>query len=177
MREVLRMYKLEVVVSMLVAWVATKEPQYFAWALAAVSTDVLSTTAKHLWKGRPGWQRPRGAVNCSGFPRCGDKVNPMGMPSGHAWGSAFLATSATWHIWKKYPQRRWAVIFPVVGSLLIILSRTTALGPWSGGGLMDKRVACHTEPQLIVGAVLGILHAVAFINIKAIRTRLYPSHT
>ena len=177
MRELLRMYKIEVVASMIVAWVSTKEPKFLAWAIAALSTDVLSTSAKHLWKGHPGWQRPKGAVNCSGFPRCDSGVNPLGMPSGHAWGSSFLATSAAYHIWQTYPKKRWMVLIPIMASLLIILSRTTALGKWSGGGLGSARVACHTEAQLIVGAILGFAQAVVFIKTKAIRQRLYPSHT
>mgnify|MGYP000533647888 CR=1 FL=1 len=172
MRELLRMYKFNTAASLLVAGAATGNEKYFYWIPAAYSASLASVAAKYMYKGLPGWKRPPGACNCSSFPRWDKGVSAMGMPSGHAWGSAFLATSAVYHMHRN-KKRKSLMAIPIVAALLIVLSRTTVLGSWSGGGLGESRVACHTPLQLMAGVILGIVHAIVFIQVKEIHNILY----
>ena len=162
-RETLRMYKTAALASTLALFLLTKNSSFsYIFLFVLVQTALgggMKVALKHVLP-KHIWQRPRGAVNCSGFYRSSNKVNSMGFPSGHAMGAFALATLAA--DYSNYDLA--TVAFSYGLAAMVALSRGTFLGRLSAGGHGGKEVACHSSLQIVVGSLTGIAYALIVIR-------------
>lgn len=104
-------------------------------------------------------KRPAGARDTGIYPQHLPKESTsMGMPSGHAQTSTFLATILLQHVFLRSQlgpaAKSRAASFIVIVAALVIISRTKY------GGILcvhvsGKIVACHTVLQVVVGGMIG----------------------
>jgi membrane-associated phospholipid phosphatase len=157
-RETLRMYKTSVLVVMAALFLATRNHAFSYIFIFALTQTALGGGLKLLFKQilpKHVWQRPKGAVNCSGYFRVSKKVNPMGFPSGHSMGAFALAT-----LLADYTNfDALSTVLAYGAAFMVALSRGTWLGKFSGGGHGGKPVACHSPLQIAIGSLLGVFYA------------------
>ena len=112
-------------------------------------------------KDHPEIRRPEGAMDTGIYPQHRPTLSKSsGMPSGHAQTAWFLATVLA----ARAGGRRSSLLFLLATAVLVSLSRTRH------GGLLaisvDGQVkACHTVPQVLAGAAIGIVAGLLCVNL------------
>ena len=184
------MYQTNVVVSSLALYLVTGRRPFLVLACfsltASVTGKCLKTICRTALRAYPEvWQRPDGAINCSGYYNESTNVSQTGMPSGHSLGAFAFATLATLYVLRKDETDRenapasWAyvtwskIVLLYVAATAVALSRTTVFGPYSAGGVRVP-VACHTPAQVAVGATCGVV--VAWVFFRYFGDYLFDAH-
>lgn len=114
---------------------------FAAW-LVTLATSVIKKSTEVLFPETTVFHRPAGASNCDLWNRGGFVGGAPGFPSGHTATASFLATVLF------YDTPMWAKISAAAWVLLVGVSRVLK--------------TCHTVPQVVAGAILGVICGIGY---------------
>jgi membrane-associated phospholipid phosphatase len=107
-----------------------------------------------IFQGRDINNRPKTARDCNMINKGGDASHRSGFPSGHSTVAFFLWAFLVLEFYKQHKGTNTKVPLPPI---LFIVTLFALLVP-----MARVKIECHTTPQVLGGAVLGVLWAVLF---------------
>tara|TARA_Y100000389_G_scaffold124154_1_gene121506 strand:+ start:331 stop:849 length:519 start_codon:yes stop_codon:yes gene_type:complete len=122
-----------------------KNPVALYFLIVSFIEHIINPIIKKIFR----QSRPKGAMNCSSYINCSNKLSKSyGMPSGHSQSMGVFLGFWLFYMWDKHKGQSLSTL-NLIGALCILITSIFVL-------YSRVVIGCHSVPQVVVGFIIGI---------------------